>query len=64
MEDDKKYPNILFYIQGAGMQVLLKSWEILVKELFLNKIPALHPTNAIKTKFLANSFYGYFLLPI
>ena len=44
------------------MQVLLNHWEILVKELFFNKISTLHPPNAIKTKFLANSFQGFCLL--
>ena len=38
------------------MQVLLNPWEILVKELFFNKILPLQPANAIKTKFLVNSF--------
>ena len=53
---------LLFYIQGAGMQVLLHPSEILVKELFFNKISALQPPNAIKTKFLPNSFQGFWLL--
>ena len=40
-------------------EVLLNSWEILVKELFFNKISALQPANAIKTKFFAISFQGF-----
>ena len=39
------------------MEVLLNSWEILVKELgFFNKISALQPANAIKRKFFTNRF--------
>ena len=53
---------LLFHIQRAGMQVLLNPWEILVKELFFNKISTLQPANAIKTKFLTNSFQGLCLL--
>ena len=41
------------------MDVLLNRWEILFKELFFNKISALQPANAIKTKFLQNSFQGF-----
>ena len=52
----------LFHIQPAGMQVLLNSWEIIVKELFCNAISVLHPANAIKTKFLAYRFQGFGLL--
>ena len=48
-----------FHIQGAGMQVLLNPWEIIVKELLLNKISALQPANAIKAKFLANIFQEF-----
>ena len=47
---------LLLHIQGAGMQDLVNPWEILVKILFFNKISALQPANARKTKFLANSF--------
>ena len=36
----------------GGMKVLLKLWEILVKELIFNKISALHTSNAIKIKLL------------
>ena len=43
-------------------EVLLNSWEILVKELFFNKISALQPANAIKTKFFASSFQGFCLV--
>ena len=43
------------------MQILLKPWEILLKELFFNKILALQSANAIKSKFLTNSFQGFFL---
>ena len=51
---------LLFHIQGAGMQVLLNPLEILVKEFFFfNKTSALQPANAIKTKFLANSFQRF-----
>ena len=53
---------LLFHIQGAGMQVLLNPWEILVTELFFNKISALQPANEIKAKFLGNSFQVFFLL--
>ena len=53
---------LLFHIQGAGMQVLLNPWEILVTELFFNKISALQPANKIKAKFLGNSFQVFFLL--
>ena len=42
---------LLLHIQGAGMQVLVNPWEILVKVLFFNKISALQPANARKTKF-------------
>ena len=51
-----------FHIQGAGTQVLLNPWEILVKELFFNNISFLLPANAIKTKFLANDFQEFCLL--
>ena len=51
---------LLFYIQASDMQVLLNSWELFVKELPLNKISALQPANAIKTKFPANSLQGFF----
>ena len=44
------------------MQALLNPWEIPVKELFFNKIPALRPGNAIKTKFLVNTFQGFCLI--
>ena len=47
---------LLLHIQGAGMQVLVNPWEILVKVLSFNKTSTLQPTNARKTKFLANSF--------
>ena len=53
---------LLFHIQGAGVQVLLSPWEILVTELFFNKISALQPANEIKTKFLGNSFQVFCLL--
>ena len=53
---------LLFHIQGAGMQLLLNLWEIRVKELFFSKVSALQPVNAIKAKFLANSFQGFCLL--
>ena len=29
---------LLFHIQGAGMQVLLNFWEILVKELYIHSM--------------------------
>ena len=41
------------------MQVLLDPWEILLKELFFNKISSLQTANAIKMKFLQNSFQGF-----
>ena len=53
---------LVFHMQGTGMHFLLNPWEILVKELFFNKILALQPANAIKTKFLANSFQEFCLL--
>ena len=53
---------LLFHIQGAGMQVLLNPWEMLVKELLFNKIFALQPVNARKAKFFAISFQGFCLL--
>ena len=53
---------LMFPIQLAGMQVFLNPWDIFVQELFFSKISALQPANAIKTKFLANSFQGFCLL--
>ena len=53
---------LLFHIQGAGMQVLLIPWEILVKELFFSKTSVLQPANPIKTKPLANKSQGFCLL--
>ena len=53
---------LLYHIQEGGMQVLLNPWGILVKKLFFNKISSLQTTNAIKTKFLANSLQGFCLL--
>ena len=41
---------LLFHIQWVGMQVLLNPWEMLVKEMFFNKISALQLADAIKTK--------------
>ena len=40
---------LLFNIQAPDMKILLNPWEIIVKELFLNKISALQPANVIKT---------------
>ena len=63
-----KYPKasiirfLLFYIQDGGKQVLLNPWEILIKELFFNKVWALQPANTIKTKFTSNSFQSFCLL--
>ena len=43
IDDDKNIQKLqllgflLFHIQGAGMEVLLNSWEILVKELLFFK---------------------------
>ena len=60
-----KYPKAsiiefwLFYIQDGGKQVLLNPWEILMKELFFNKVWALQPANTIKTKFTSNSFQQF-----
>ena len=50
---------LLFHIHGAGMEVLLNPMELLVKELFFNKILALKPANAIKTKFLQKVFNDF-----
>ena len=52
---------LLFHIQGAAdMQILLNTWEILVKEFFFfNKILVLQPANAIKIKFLPNNFQAF-----
>ena len=67
IDDDKNIQKhqllsfLPFHIQGAGMQILLNPWEILVKEFFFDKILALQPANAIKTKLLANSFQRFSL---
>ena len=53
---------LLFYKQGGSIQFLLNPWDILVKELFINKISVRQSANAIKTKFLTNSFQGFCLL--
>ena len=48
---------LLFHIQGAGMQGLLNHWEILMS--FFNKVSALQPANAIKTKFPQTVFKNF-----
>ena len=53
---------LLFGIQGVGIQVSISSWEILVKELFLNEISDLQSANQIKMQFLTSSFQAFYLL--
>ena len=53
---------LLFGVQGDGIQVSLSSWEILVKELFLNEISDLQSANQIKMQFLTSSFQAFYLL--
>ena len=52
---------LIFHIQGAGMQVLLYHWEILVKELLFDKISVVQHVNAIEMKFLAKIFKGFWI---
>ena len=53
---------LLFDVQGDGIQVSLSSWEILLKELFLNEISDLQSANQIKMQFLTSSFQAFYLL--
>ena len=53
---------LLFGVQGVGIQVSISSWEILVKELFLNEISDLQSANQIKMQFLTSSFQAFCLL--
>ena len=53
---------LLFGVQGVGIQVSISSWEILVKELFLNEISDLQSANQIKMQFLTSSFQAFYLL--
>ena len=53
---------LLFGVQGDGIQVSLSSWEILVKELFLNEISDLQSANQIKMQFLTSSFQAFYLI--
>ena len=53
---------LLFGVQGEGIQVSLSSWEILVKELFLNEISDLQSANQIKMQFLTSRFQAFYLL--
>ena len=63
--NDKKYLNLrllgflIFQIKGAGIQILLESWKILVKVLLFNKTSALQSANAIKSKFLVKVFKDF-----
>ena len=57
IDDDKDFQKLgllgflLLHVQGGGMRVLLNPWETRV-----DKISALQSANAIKAKFLVNSF--------
>ena len=58
---------IRFFIMphtSGCMQVLLNPWGILGKELFFHEISVLQPPNAIKMKFLANSFSHFMLFSL
>ena len=52
----------MFHVQEVGVQVLLNSWEILVKEFFFSKISNLRPETAIKLKFITGTFQEFCLI--